>query len=59
MLKRLAKVEGGHLRSLKFHARDVLSGFEHLEVQSIIILEKKRSAKGSDKRNKNVLFRVL
>ena len=38
VLKRLEKAEGGCLRSLELHARHLLPGFEHLEVQSIIVL---------------------
>ena len=39
VLKSGAKMGEGHLRSLEFHARHVLPGFQHLEVQSIIVLE--------------------
>ena len=38
MLKSVKKREEGYLRSLELHARHFLPGFEHLEVQSIIIL---------------------
>jgi len=39
VLNRLGRAEEGHIRSLEFHARYFLPGFQHLEVQSIIILQ--------------------
>ena len=39
MLKGVGKTERGYLRSFEFHARHVLPGFQHLEVQSIVVLE--------------------
>lgn len=46
VLERLGKTERERLRSLEFHAGDVFPRFEHLEVQSIIILERWRLASG-------------
>ena len=52
----------GYLRSLEFHALDVLSRFEHLEVQPIIILEMQglaRDAIMKDKDAKTNCFEFL
>ena len=55
MLKSVGKTRHEYLRSFKFHARHILSGFQHLEVQSIIVLKRsKAEPKGSGTEDRGV-----